>query len=78
MNVQEICSCPVLPAVTMLVHALLWLAHRAWGLRQEAVIDFFHNYLYTTQSIQISKNIDFCQHLLHKPKQPQELQCFPR
>ena len=78
MNEQDICSSLVLPAVTLLVHAFLWLDHRVWGLRWEAVIDSFHNYLYAIQSIQISKNIDFCQHLLHKPKHPQKLHCFPK
>lgn len=48
------------------------------GLGSEAAIDFFRNYLYITPSIQINKNIDFCQRLLHKLKQPQELHCFPR
>lgn len=48
------------------------------GIWWETAIDFSHNYLYITQSIQISGNIDFCQCLLHRQKQPQELHCFLR
>lgn len=76
MNMQEICSCH--HDATMLVCAVLQLAHRAWELRWEAAIDLFHNSLCTTQSIEISENTDFCPCLHHKQKQPQALHCFPR
>lgn len=52
----------------------------SWGLgiKWEAVMELFHNYLYIIQHIQIRENIYFCQCLPHKPKQPQEFCCFPR
>lgn len=74
MNVQKICSCPV----TMLVPALLWLAHRVWGLGWEAVIDFFHNYLYTCQSIEISKKYRFLSAPTSQTKTPPGTSLFPK
>lgn len=59
-------------------HILLWLVLWSLGIRWEAVIESFHNYLYIIQRIGIRENIDFCQHLPRKPKHPQEFCCFPR
>lgn len=53
-------------------------ALQSLGVRWEAVIGFFHNYLYIIQGTGIRENIDFCQRLPCKPKQAQEFCCFPR
>lgn len=58
--------------------ALLRLALQSLGIKWEAATELFHYYLYIIQHIEIRENIDFCQHLPHKLKQPQEFCCFPR